>query len=539
MPPARPPASSRQRASSRSLRRLFPRCLEWGLGALLLLVVAFAGLIAWPAPNVPDRSQSGRFLVRNVAIVDVEEGRVRHEWDVVLESGSVASIEPHDPARTPEGVTVVEGAGRFLMPGLWDMHTHSTGFAPQYQHPLFIAFGVTAVRDLWGCMSRPDPFIACAEEREAWNQALARGEGVHPRYIGQSSFQINGGNEVPGSFEPFFRASTAEEARSLARFYSKAGVDFLKVYSELSPEAYSRLADAALDEGLFLVGHRPFRVSLQETVAAGQRSIEHGRLFALECFADAAEFRRSEDPVAEYTPALRRRLVDEQDEARCARLMSLMAASETWWTPTLLTLRMGAYAADAEFREDERLRYVPWLLKRLMWFPDADGTARTATDENGRNIRRELYRLAQAQVGAAHEAGVGILVGTDAFDTYVFPGASIHDEMQALVASGPSPAEVLRAATYDAAAFSGVSERYGSVTVGHAADLLLLDGNPLEDIRHTKAIRAVFLDGRHFDRDALDALLDFAASRASSLSQNLKILWMGARSPLLRLQFAD
>jgi len=507
--------------------------LVLGIAALL------AALVAWPAPEPPDLSTSGDFVIRSVSVIDVESGTVQRGRDVVLRNGMIESIEPAGNGILTSDAAEIDGSGRYLMPGLWDMHTHSNAFAPQFQHPLFVANGVTAVREMWGCMSRPDPFIACAEDRRGWNDAIVDGRGVNPRYVGQSSFQINGGNEVPAGYETFFRASTPAEARELAAFYAANGVDTLKVYSELSPDSYAALADAARAEGISIAGHQPFRVSLEQAIGAGQRSIEHGRLFAIECFAGADGFRALDRPIAAYNADLRRRLIDEHDPTRCAALMHRMADSDTAWTPTLLTLRMEGFANDPAYRDDERLRYIPWVVRRLMWFPDADRMAASAIDAEGRNVRRELYRLAQRQVAEAHAAGVEILVGTDAMDTYVIPGAGLHDELEALVEAGLSPADVVRAATLGAAEFSGVAERFGSVSTGKVADLLLLDGNPLEDVGQTRAIRALFLNGRYFDRAALDSLLAYAESRADSPAQNLKTLWAGARSPLLRLQFAD
>ncbi|MBY6203555.1 amidohydrolase family protein [Halomonas denitrificans] len=526
-------------APPRPLRRVLKRTAIAAVLLLLGVLGLVAILLAWPAPDPPDRSVSGDFVIRDVSVVDVETGTVRPGRDVMLRAGTIESISATGTGPVPQGAVEIDGRGRFLVPGLWDMHTHSNAFAPQFQHPLFIAHGVTAVREMWGCMSRPDPFFACAEDRQRWNRALAEGRGVHPRYVGQSSFQINGGSEVPEGYEAFFRASTPAEARAMAAWYAEHGVDTLKVYSELSPAAYAALAGAAREHGMSVAGHRPVRVSLEQVIDAGQRSIEHGRLFAFECFEDAEAFRARERPMAAYDGDLRRRLVDEQDPARCSALMQRMAASDTAWTPTLLTLRMEGFADDADFRKDAGLRYVPWLVRRLMWFPDADRMAASAVGNDGRNVRRELYRLAQRHVVQANDAGVDILVGTDAMDTYSVPGAGLHDELEALVEAGLTNAEVLRAATLGAAEYSGAADRLGTVASGRTADLLLLDANPLEDIGHTREIAGVFLAGRYFDRDALDALLAFSEARAGSPSQNLKIFFAAIRSPLLRVQMAD
>ncbi len=514
---------------------------------LLVIIVVFAvgllllaaALVIWPLPQMPQVGVTGEFLIHNVAVVDVNAGMLRNNQDVLVRDGQIDSISSTEPARMQHSLVEIDGTGQYLMPGLWDMHTHSTKLSSQYQHPLFIANGITGIRDLWGCMSEPDSFFACIEDRRGWNNALTNNSGLSPRYVGQSSFQINGGNEVPDSFPEFFKARNAEEAHQLVDYYVKAGADILKTYTELSPEAYQAIAKEAGIRGLSLAGHRPFRVSLEDMIYAGQDSVEHARLFLLECYADAAEFRAQSDPYSAYTPALRKRLVDEHDPDRCNTLIKTMADSNTWWTPTLQTLRIGALAGNPAYRADPRLKYIPYLFQKLMWTPDADRQAVESTDDSGRNVGADMYVLALQHVGQAHGAGVKILTGTDAFDSYVFPGFSTHDELVELVAAGLSPADALRTATIDAAIFSGVQDEFGSIETGKAADMLLLNANPLLDIRNTQRIEGLFFNGQFFERSALDHLLEFAEQQASSIHHNVDILWAAVSSPLLRVQFAD
>jgi len=216
-----------------------------------------------------------------------------------------------------------------------------------------------------------------------------------------------------------------------------------------------------------------------------------------------------------------------------------MANSNTWWTPTLQTLEMGARAGDPSYRDDPRLKYIPSLFEKLMWTPDADRKVANGTDESGRNVYAAMYELALRNVGQAHRAGVSILTGTDTFDTYLFPGFSTHDELVRLVTAGLSPLDALRTATIDAAIFSGAQDNFGSIAVGKTADMILLDANPLRDIRNTQQMQGLFFNGQFFDRSSLDHLLKFAEQRASSIRNNIHILWDAVNSPLLRVQFAD
>jgi hypothetical protein len=505
--------------------------------AFLLLIAA--GLLVWPLPEMPRNAVEGNFLIQNVAIVDVDTGTLSQSQDVALRDGIIVSVGPTEPSRSNDSLITIDGTGKYLMPGLWDMHTHSLQIAPQYMHPLFIANGVTGVRDMSGCMSEPDSFFACIDDRNGWNDALRDRSGLSPRYILQSSFHINDGNEVPNGFPEFFKGRSAEEVRRLVTFYKQAGADFLKVYTELSPTAYRALADEARKQGLMLAGHRPLRVSLEEILAAGQRSIEHPRLFLQECYTGATAFRALPDPMLAYNSELRWRLADEHDTTRCSALIDSMANSGTWWTPTLQVLQMSALAGDEAFRTDSRLKYIPYLFRRLIWAHDADRAAGEPADASGRELYATLYEMALGHVGQAHSKGVKILAGTDAGDTYVFPGFSIHDELVELVDAGLSPAEALRSATLAAATFSEMDDDFGSITVGKTGDVLLLDANPLENVRHTQQIAGLFFDGRYFDRVALDELLRFAEQQAGSSRTNLHLLWDALNSPLFRVQLAD
>jgi hypothetical protein len=506
---------------------------------LAFLLLLAAGLLVWPLPEMPRDGVEGDFLIRNVAVIDVETGTVLQGRDVVLRDGRIASIGPAQPSRSNDSLIAIDGSGKYLMPGLWDMHTHSLKISPQYMHPLFIATGVTGVRDMSGCMSEPDSFFGCIEDRRHWNEALEDRSRLSPRYVLQSSFHINDGNEVPAAYPQFFKARNGEEVRRLVGFYRKAGADFLKTYTELSPVAYGVLAEEARRQGLALAGHRPLGVSLEEMLSAGQRSIEHPRLFLEECYGDAATFRALPDPLAAYDAEMRWRMIEDHDAERCSHLMESMAASATWWTPTLQVLQMSALAGDEAFRADSRLRYVPFLFRKLLWMPDADRAAAQPTDASGRQLYATHYRMALGHVGQAHALGVKILAGTDAGDTYVFPGFGIHDELVELVGAGLSPAEALRSGTIDAAIFAGMESDFGSVAIGKTSDLLLLGANPLENVRHTQDIAGLFFNGEFLDRQALDALLTFAEQQAGSTRTNLHLLWDGLNSPLLRAQAAD
>lgn len=510
------------------------------IGALLLIAAfALSILVIVPLAKAPDNSIAKDIIVKNVSVVNVEGGKILLNQDVIIKDGIVSSIEATSGKSHSATLHVVDGRGKYLSPGLWDMHTHSLKVSPQTHHPLLIANGVLSVRDMSGCMSEDDNFWACIKDRKAWNQETETGTGLSPRYFLQSSYQTNGGSEVPEGFPSFFRANDVANIKQLVSFYKNAGADFIKVYSDLSPEAYQALAKEAEAQGLGIAGHQPWRVSLLEALAAKQQTIEHPRLFFVECFKGHEQFRALSDPLSVYTTEFKTRLVDEQDTERCAEMFKKMANSDTFWTPTLTVLQLGAKASDRSFREDPRLRYIPTVTKVGIWQADADQSAKRATTPQGRPVNVELYALAMKNLAQAHAAGVKLLLGTDTGDSYVFPGFSLHDEMAEYVKAGISPQDVLRIATIDAAKFSRVEQRFGSIQVGKAADMILLAANPYDDINNIRKIDAVFYGGRYFDRSALDRMLEFAEQQAGSIHLNVRVLWDALSSPLMRVQLAD
>ncbi|MEQ8802099.1 MAG: amidohydrolase family protein, partial [Haliea sp.] len=213
--------------------------------------------------------------------------------------------------------------------------------------------------------------------------------------------------------------------------------------------------------------------------------------------------------------------------------------AEIAWVPTLQVLAMSARAQDAGFRNDPRLKYIPWPIREGMWKPDADNAAKKSRLAGHAETYEQLYQLARRNLVDAHEAGVELLVGTDAGDSYIFPGFSVHDELREFVEAGISAADTLRLATLGAATFSGLDHQYGSIEEGKAADILLLNDNPLANIEATRDIYGLLFNGQFFNRAALDELLSFAEQQSNGVQFNLKLLWSLVSSPIVRMQFAD
>ncbi len=515
--------------------------MRWIKRGAVLLGLAVLACLAWfslainttlQLPNAAERA--GPLLLQNGNLIDLASGEIHSGTDILIEGDRISAIGPQ---LLVPGAKVVDASGQYVLPGLFDMHVHSLRSSPAIDHLMYIAMGVTAVRDMGGCLGEEDSWIACAADKKRWNREVADGQRIGPRYDQVTSLAINGGKEIPSGWPTELGAPDVEGARRRAAHDSERGIDFLKPYSLLDRDAYLALAAAAKEQGLYLAGHKPLAISGQEAITAGQRSIEHAFLFIWECYPGIDALRKGRNIRAAYTHETRLAMLDTHDTQTCDALMNAMRDARTAFVPTHTTRKLDAYALDEDFRNDERLRYIPAPL-RSMWLADADSMANRTTEEGNRSYR-DFYEFGLKQTGRAHAKGVMVLAGTDAPDSFVFPGMSLHDELVHLVQVGLSPLAALRAATIEPARFLGIDDVAGSIAVGHRADILLVSGNPLRDIAQTRNIEAVILAGQLYDRPQLNHLLDIAEANANHWSMWAKFVWQAARSPILRAQFRD
>lgn len=452
--------------------------------------------------------QRADLALDHVTVVDVVNGRLLPDQVVLIQADTIVSVGPATAA-PPRAEAVVDGRGRYLIPGLWDMHAHlrmSGGpawISTDWMMPLQIAHGITGVRDMNSDCENPSQGPVCIEQMLAWRDSIAAGALLGPRLLALSSFQIN----PPWDFD-----MTAEQAQGVIPQLAERGMDFLKIYTRMSPTTLRVVADAAQRHGLRVAGHVPLRVTVAEASEAGFWSVEHARDLLFDCHPGGPAFRataRSQTP----STAEMRAMVDQHDPARCATVFATMVRHGTWYVPTHVTRRMDAMAHDSAFRNDPRNRFIPPMALEA-WRQDADRMVASDPSPAGRRAFMDFYQAGLAITGAAHRAGVGVLVGTDGGDSFVYPGSAVQDELVELVKAGLTPAEALRAATLRPAEFLRLTDRHGSVEPGRRADLVLLDADPLTDIANVRKIRAVVFRGEVLDRARLDRLLDQAAAAA-------------------------
>ena len=389
---------------------------------------------------------------------------------VVVADRRIASITPADEVEVGDDVQVIEAGGQYLMPGLAEMHGHlpSPRMLPADARNLlflYVANGVTTVRGMQGDRSQ---FRV--------RDRIARGEAIGPRlFLGSTSM---GGARV----------TTPQQAEQLVREYQQGGYDLVKVHEGLTLEVFDALAATASGVGMPFGGHVPDEVGLLHALAAGQVSIDH-----LDNYIQAlvpAETPSTAPPGLAGIGAL----MDVVDEGRIPALVEATRAAGAWVVPTMV-LWETAFFGDRSAAEVRALRpearYMP---------PETVQAWERAVDErlagSDPATNRRVSALRRTILGALHDGGASILLGTDSPQIFSVPGFAMHHEMALWVEIGMTPYEVIETGTRRVAEYFGATDDFGSVAVGHRADLLLLTANPIEDIANVSSRAGVMVHGR-------------------------------------------
>lgn len=421
------------------------------------------------------------YAITNVAVVDVVAGEVVADQLVLIKGDRIQFIGDHDAGTVPESAKRIDGREHFIVPGLWDMHIH------WYDKPsmrLFTTNGVTGVRVMFG-----------GPEHRAWREEFGSGASLGPRMVVAGPI-VDGPEPIwAGSIE----AGSVEEGRAAVVRTKDLGADFVKVYSKLPADVYREIAKEASRQQFPFAGHVPSAISPLEASELGQHTIEHMTGIAHHC-ADPEKL--IDSPTPSTLPS--EEVWNAFDDQRAEELFDSFKQNETWQCPTLVVLRNIAHLHDPRFREDDRLELVPPNI-RAMWNPENDFRFRGRTEEQFTAMARS-YERSLTLVGKMNRAGVPLIAGTDTGNPFCYPGSSLLEELQLLVAAGLSPAEAIRTATLNPARCLGLADQLGTVEQGKLADLVLLTANPLEDIANLKRIHGVFQNGAYVDREQLDTI---------------------------------
>jgi imidazolonepropionase-like amidohydrolase len=440
-------------------------------------------------------------VIERVTVIDATGRAAQPNMTVVVDGGRISAIRQSSKDKVPVRSVIIDGQGKFLIPGLWDMHVHEASEIRQtWSYPLYVANGVVGVRDMWG-----------PSNASAWRlQHAAYNKPAPTLYLGSPI--IDGPKPVfPGSVS----VTTPSQGREAVDLYQARGSDFIKILHLLPRDAYFAIADEARKHDIPLAGHVPYSVTAAEASDAGQKSFEHLMGVAIGS-SSQEQMLRVEAPLTMGDRARKDlRAFATYDASKAQSLFARFVRNGTWQCPTLTVLRSVSQLNDAQFVNDTRLKYVPRSL-RLRWDPKNDPRFSKMTAED-QSALRDVFREDLKLVGRMHAAGVGILAGTDTMNPYCFPGFSLHDELALLVEAGLSPMAAIQAATRDPALFMGRLDQRGTIERGKIADLVLLDRDPLADIHNTQSIRAVVLGGQLLSRTQLDKMLSYAETDAARL----------------------
>ena len=451
----------------------------------LLLIILLPALAA---------AQNSPLVFRNVNLIDMTSEQTKPNMTVIVNGTRVSKIGKN--LKIPKGAQIVDASGKFLIPGLWDMHVHifNNVSAPGTNNkdtyfPLFITNGVTGVRDMF---TDADDIKLVRQ----WQEQMEAGKLLAPRIIPASSI-IDG---VPVIQANSVGVTGAEDARRVVREFKAAGANFIKVYSNLSRESFFAIADEAKKLGIPFAGHVPDSVTATEASAAGQKSLEHQERMLIACSSTEDKFKDLKK--TEWTPALRAELLSSYDEDKCRQTAAVLIKNGTWLDPTFVVNRSLMLGDDERFQKDARLVYVS-ANERQDWIKFA-GFFKPAT----RKHREARFRIEIEVLKIMHQAGVPVLAGTDVGNPFIYAGFSLHDELENFVQAGFTPFEALQTATVNPAKYTGLEKSLGTIEKGKLADLVLLDANPLENIGNTKRIYAVVAGGRYLPKESLGKMLE-------------------------------
>jgi imidazolonepropionase-like amidohydrolase len=455
------------------------------IARLLLLIVAMVSVGSLVAGQEP------MLAITHVNLIDATGAPVRTDMTVLVEGKRISEIGKSAEMPVPKAAKVVDAGGKYLIPGLWDMHVHEIfgAWLPEDEKIiplLFVANGVTGVRDMGGDL----------EPLKKWRARIADGKMVGPRMIIAGPMLDGPTPQFPSSAP----VKDAADGRRIVDELQKNGADFIKIQSLIPRDGYFAAAEEAKKDGIVFAGHVPDKVRATEASNAGQKSIEH-----LTGVFEGCSTVEDELMAAPRGPG-RGRFLSTHDPGRAQKLIALFVKNQTWQTPTLYWERGEWLIEQTNSGVDPLVKYAPAAWRERTWpMFTRDILSGWSTDPVA--DREKFFQAELKMVGEMNKAGAPILAGTDtAAGVRVYPGFSLHEELELLVRAGLTPMEALQAATLNAGKYLGLADT-GTIEKGKRADLVLLDSNPLADIKNTRKIRSVVLAGRYFSREDLDHLL--------------------------------
>ncbi len=452
--------------------------------------------------------QTNGLVFKNVNVIDMTGARTKPNMTVIIDGGRIARIGKSSRIKIPKSAQIIDATGKCFIPAFWDMHVHALN--SDRMLPLFVANGVLGVRDLG---------VHHIDEILRWRAEAAAGKIISPRIVTAGNI-LDGVPQADPSFS--IPIKTAEEGISAVRDLKSQGADLIKVYDGLSRDAYFAIADEAKKLGLPFVGHVPTAITTIEASEAGQKSIEHlGKI--LDDSSDSPEkvAAKRREPIKEgdffaFTTRLGGAydvILTTYSEKKAAEIFGRFRKNKTWQAPTLAVKYGRTFIDELNATGDPRAKYVE-ASQRDYWNPQVGFFSRYRTTSYI-TAQKAYFQKELDLVGEMQRAGVRIMAATDTPNAYVIAGFSLHDELALYVKAGLTPLQALQIATRNPAEYLGELKQQGTVEKGKIANLILLDANPLEDIKNTTRINAVIQNGRYMSRKDLDKILADVEAAAS------------------------
>ncbi|WP_273565327.1 amidohydrolase family protein [Maribacter halichondriae] len=453
------------------------------------------------------------YCIENISIIDPEKGLIENQT-VIVKEGKIHKVVPSNQIQLSAENEIIDGTGKFLMPGLWDAHMHFAyieSLAPS-MFDLFLAYGITSVRDTGGRME----FV------KKWKDASLANPTEAPRVMIAGPL-LDGTPNVydgrdPGHPPLSVRLGSESEIEKKVNELDSLGIDFLKAYEMLSIEQFMTIMRLAKEKGLKVTGHIPLSMDVISASNAGLNSMEHIRNVEFSFASNADELLLERRKILENEEhyegaALRTQIhqmqrikaIDNYDEKKASEVLEILAKNDTWQIPTLTLAKAYStrYFADADWQES--FNALPDTIATA-WENEIGIIMKEPVPSSGHQYSKWFLNI----VGKMHQADIPIMAGTDSPIFFLTPGRSLHQELALLVEVGLTPLEAIKTATINPAKYFDLDNEIGHIEENMWADMVVLDANPLENIANTRRISAVIKQGKFLDRKALDKLLQCA-----------------------------
>jgi imidazolonepropionase-like amidohydrolase len=419
----------------------------------------------------------------NVNLVTMVSETILEGMTVIVRDNLINKIGKTSKVKIPKGAVEIDGTGKFLMPGLADMHVHAWS---ENDLLLYVANGITTIRNMWG-----------SPMHLKWKERIANGELLSPSMITAGPL-LDGPDPI---WEGSVVIETPEQAAKEVAAQKQSGYDFIKIYNKLSKEAFDAIMDAAKENEIPVAGHVPYDVELEHFMQSGVVSNEHLTGYREALLSDDAP----EAELTYFTTRIKR--WKYFDESKIPDVASATIDSGMWICVTLFVNEGFISAAEAEERyKRPEMKYVD-PITLASWDPSKDFLVKDLGEDDFKAIKKGISHLHKL-TEALHKAGARILLGTDPPNPFTVPGFSIHQELQRLVGCGMTSYEAIQTGTTNAAEFLGQKDIFGTIEEGKRADLILVENDPLEDVANVAKRAGIMLRGHWFPEETLQNMLD-------------------------------